>query len=72
MVMTAAIRSARSAELAVAGLGDGLMLKSDDAGQRLNYFGQTTGASGRGLGPKHLSMASADGVDNCRMVDCAR
>ena len=72
MVMMAAMRSARSAELTVAGQGDGLMLKSDDAGQRLNYFGQTTGSSGRGLGPKHLSMASADDAVNCRRENCAR
>lgn len=56
----AAIRSVRSAELAVAGLVDDLMFVSNEAGQRSNYFGQITGESGNGLGPNLLVAASSE------------
>lgn len=58
----AAIRSVRSAELAVAGLVDDLMFVSNEAGQRSYYFGQITGESGNSLGPNHLVSASADSL----------
>ena len=62
MVMIAAIRSVRSAELAVAGTVDDLMFGSNVAGQRSNYFGQITGESGDGLGPDLLFSATTDVV----------
>ncbi len=61
MVTMAAIRSVRSAELAVAGTVDDLMFGSNAAGQRSNYFGHITGESGNGLGPNLLFSATADG-----------